>query len=74
MLWFTDADLVILSLTVNSRNTKTAHIAAHLNAGVILCSVRYSLPLTPTSWDLGPRQDLFGDNSLLNKFNHVGCN
>ena len=49
-----------------------ALIAAHLNAGVIWqrqCSVRYSLPLSPTSWELGPRQYL-GDNSVLvNKFN-----
>ena len=33
------------------------------------CSVRYSLPLSSTSWDLGPRQYHFRDNSALNPFN-----
>ena len=44
-----------------------ALIAAHLNAGVILVVIVYS----PTSWYLGPRQYLFGDNSALNKFNQT---
>ena len=46
-------------------------IAAHLNAGVILVvTVRRKSPATPTSWDLGPCQYLFGHNWALNRFNH----
>ena len=33
------------------------------------CSGRYCRPLTPTSWNLGPCQYLFGDNWELNKVN-----
>ena len=49
-------------------------IAAHLDAGVILAVTvqRWvQSPSPPTSWDLGPRQYLFGDNSALDKFNQT---
>ena len=29
---------------------------------------------SPTSWDLGPRQYLFGDSSALNRFNQPTAN
>ena len=32
---------------------------------------KVSTNLPPTSWDLGPHQYLFGDNSALNKFNQA---
>ena len=34
-----------------------------------IAALGYSLPLSPTSWDLGPHQNLFGDNSALNRLN-----
>ena len=42
----------------------------HLNAGVILVVTMYSYvlsPSSPASWDLSFSQDLFGDNTALNK-------
>ena len=30
-------------------------------------------PSSPTSWDLGPCQYLFGDKSALNRFNQPTC-
>ena len=51
--------------------------ATHLNTEIILDSGGDSVALgiislsSPTSWDLGPRQYLFGDNSALGKFERV---
>ena len=35
------------------------------------CSIRYCFPPPLTSWDLGPRRHLFGDESAFNKFNQT---
>ena len=46
---------------------KAALVRACLNAESFWwwqCSVRCSLPLSLTFWDLGPHQCLFGDNSV----------
>ena len=53
------------------RNIKMVVIAAHLSASHSGgdSAALGSLPLPPTSCDLGPRQYAFGDNSALNKFN-----
>ena len=47
---------------------------ARRNVGVSLVVTVYSTLgivslFPPTSWDLGPSQDLFGDNRALNMFN-----
>ena len=45
--------------------------AALRNAGVSRVVTASVVSLSPSSWDLGPRQCLFGDNSALNKFNQL---
>ena len=46
-------------------NMKLVFISAHLNAGTTVTVTASS----PTSWDIGTSQYLFGDKPVLNKFN-----
>ena len=61
-----------LDLTINEAlkwlSSLSISMYSHSSAGR-QCSVRYTVfPLTPTSWDLGPHQYLFGGKSVLNKY------
>ena len=60
--------LLLAVFRVSDGAASTAVKGLMQNHGGRLCSVRYTLPLPPTSWDSDLRQYLFGDNSALSEF------
>ena len=61
--------LLTLSLTINQTLKWLSSLPILIQGLFWWYSIMYSLPIFPTSWDLGPRQFLFGDNSALKRFN-----